>query len=216
MRTGLWPTLGRTVSENMTRPCQFLGRAWRLTHAGMFLYSFSPHRSISTLSFLLTFTYAEVQETKNEFADVHATFEKFLNLLRIDLDALEAREKANSPTSSFNNNNYANTNGFDAPQAGTPTSTAPPFTVPGLSGAAGGSGTEGGSNSSSFNTQASDEKIPKSSELQERRTEFGLAYIMYMRFGRRAEGVKSSRRVFGLARKERWAPWEVYEAAGGC
>jgi cleavage stimulation factor subunit 3 len=37
---------------------------------------------------------------------------------------------------------------------------------------------------------------------------------MYMRFARRAEGVKSSRMAFGKARKDRWAPWEVYEAAG--
>jgi cleavage stimulation factor subunit 3 len=144
-----------------------------------------------TCSYLLTFAYTEVQETKTEFADVHATYEKFLNLLRNDLDALEARDKAASPNSSFNsnNNNHANgpnANGFDATQSGTPTAAAPPFAVPGLSGAGGGSGTEAGSENSSFNTQASDEKTPKSSELQERRTEFGLAYIVYMRFGRRA------------------------------
>ena len=162
----------------------------------------------------------EIQETKNEFADVHATYEQFLNLLRTDLEALEARDKATSPNPSFNNNhngngNIANTNGIEITQNGTPTTTSPPFAVPGLSGA-GGSGTEAGSANSSFNSQASDEKIPKSSELQERRTEFGLAYIVYMRFGRRAEGVKGSRRVFGLARKERLVPWEVYEAAGGC
>ena len=163
-----------------------------------------------THSYLLTFTYAEIQETKNEFADVHATYEKFLNLLRTDLEALEARDKANALNSPSN----GNANGLETTRGGTPTITAPPFAVPGLSGA-GGSGTEAGSTNSSFNSQASDEKMPKSSELQERRTEFGLAYIMYMRFGRRAEGVKSSRRIFGLARKERWVPWEVYEAAGG-
>jgi hypothetical protein len=46
--------------------------------------------------------------------------------------------------------------------------------------------------------QASDKKTPKSSELQERRTEFGLVYIVYVRFGRRGEGVKSLRRILGL------------------
>jgi cleavage stimulation factor subunit 3 len=155
-----------------------------------------------------------VQETKKEFTDVHATYEKYLNILRVDLEVLEARDKAASPNSSPNNsNNNTNGNGFDAAQSSTPTTAAPPpFSVPGLSG--GGSGTENGSANSSFNTQASDEKLTKSSELQERRTEFGLAYIMYMRFGRRAEGVKGSRKVFGIARRDRWAPWEVYEAAG--
>lgn len=34
-----------------------------------------------------------------------------------------------------------------------------------------------------------------------------------MRFCRRAEGLKSSRAVFGKARKDKWTSWEVYEAA---
>jgi cleavage stimulation factor subunit 3 len=70
------------------------------------------------------------------------------------------------------------------------------------------------SNNSSFATQASDEKPPRSKELAERRTEYGVVWIMYMRFGRRAEGLQSSRTIFGRARKDRWTPWEVYEAAG--
>jgi len=46
------------------------------------------------------------------------------------------------------------------------------------------------------------------------RTEYRLAWIMYMRFGMRAEGIKSSRTIFAKARNDRWIPWEVYEAAG--
>lgn len=37
---------------------------------------------------------------------------------------------------------------------------------------------------------------------------------MYMRFARRAEGLKPARSVFGKARKDKWISWEVYEAAG--
>ena len=37
-----------------------------------------------------------------------------------------------------------------------------------------------------------------------------------MRFGRRSEGVKSFRGIFGKARRDRWIPWEVYEASGLC
>src|SRR5271156_4882870 len=70
------------------------------------------------------------------------------------------------------------------------------------------------STSSSFNAQASDEKPSKHTELQRLRTEYGVAWIMYMRFGRRAEGVKSLRGIFGKARRDRWVPWEVYEASG--
>ncbi|KAG6887539.1 hypothetical protein C0995_014547 [Termitomyces sp. Mi166 len=64
-----------------------------------------------------------------------------------------------------------------------------------------------------FNSQQSDEKPLKPSELAERQSEYGLAYNMYMRFGRRAEGIKSSRAIFGRARRDRWTPWTVYESA---
>ena len=43
-----------------------------------------------------------------------------------------------------------------------------------------------------------------------------LKPVMYMRFGRRSEGVKSFRGIFGKARRDRWIPWEVYEASGVC
>ncbi|KAG5637435.1 hypothetical protein H0H81_004594 [Sphagnurus paluster] len=136
-------------------------------------------------SFLLTFAYVEAQEAKKEFADVHTTFDRFLGVLRTELDAIEARTKAAEATI--------------APAGAGPSS--------GITEA----GTQ--STNSSFNTQTSEDKPHKSSELLERRTEYGLAYIVYMRFGRRAEGVKSSRAIFGKARKDRWAPWQVYEAA---
>lgn len=54
----------------------------------------------------------------------------------------------------------------------------------------------------------------KATELSERKTEYGLVWIMYIRFAHRAEGLKSSRVIFGKARKEKFTPWEVYEAAG--
>jgi cleavage stimulation factor subunit 3 len=51
-------------------------------------------------------------------------------------------------------------------------------------------------------------------ELARRRTELGIAWIAYMRFARRAEGLKPARTVFGKARKDKWISWEIYEAAG--
>ncbi|TFK28593.1 mRNA 3'-end-processing protein RNA14 [Coprinopsis marcescibilis] len=65
----------------------------------------------------------------------------------------------------------------------------------------------------SFNSQSSDGKPVKTTELQEKRAEYGLVYTMYMRFARRAEGLAALRKVFGKARRDRWAPWEVYEAS---
>jgi cleavage stimulation factor subunit 3 len=55
---------------------------------------------------------------------------------------------------------------------------------------------------------------PRSQEFAEKKTEYGLAWIMYMRFARRAENVMASRAVFGKARRDKFVTWEVYEAAG--
>ena len=139
-------------------------------------------------SFVLNFEIAEVLEQQGNFAEVHATFERFLEVLRKDLEALEARvNSANSSSASIGS------------QQGQTQTTD----VPGIQ-----------SQSSSFNTQASDERPPKDKELSERRTHYGIAWIMYIRFARRAEGLKSARAVFGKARRDRWTPWEVHEAEG--
>lgn len=136
------------------------------------------------VSFLLTFAYAEALEVKKEFEEVHALYEKFLGTLRANLDQLEG---STSNTSIISNGSSQVTNGNTNP--------------------------DGGSQNSSFNSQPGEEP-QKKTEVQKHRTEYGLAWIMYMRFGMRAEGVKPSRTIFAKARKDRWTPWEVYEAAG--
>jgi cleavage stimulation factor subunit 3 len=137
-------------------------------------------------SYLLNFAYAESLEIKKEFAEVHGTYEKFLNLLRANLEDLE--QQANASTT---------------PNGDAPANPANPA-----------NGAEPNSQNTSFGSQASDDKPPHVTELQKQRTEYGLVWIMYMRFARRAEGVKSSRIVFSKARRDRWTPWEVYEADG--
>jgi len=128
---------------------------------------------------------------KKEFEEVHALYEKFLGILRANLEQLE---QAASNTSISSNGLGQATNGNTSAHANV-------------------SGADGGSRDSSFNTQSGEEP-QKTTELQKHRTEYGLAWIMYMRFGMRAEGVKPSRAIFAKARKDRWTPWEVYEAAG--
>ena len=147
---------------------------------------------------MLTFAYAEAQEIKKEFTDVHATYDKFLALLRSQLETFEQTiTSANSSFATTNGHNNGSGNGV-VNNNNTATTEAGIQSV-----------------TSSFNTQASDEKPTKHTELQRLRTEYGVAWIMYMRFGRRAEGVKSLRAIFGKkARKDRWIPWEVYEASG--
>ncbi|KAF8905733.1 hypothetical protein CPB84DRAFT_1844737 [Gymnopilus junonius] len=149
-------------------------------------------------SFLLTFAYAEALEVKKEYQEVHTLYEKFLNTLRAQLEELEKSSANSSFSSAGAGPSNPNNNGVRQGSAGA---------LPGFQ-------TEPASNASSFNSQTSDpDKPPQATELQKRRTEYGLVWIMYMRFGMRAEGVKSSRSIFGRARRDRWAPWETYEAS---
>ena len=51
-------------------------------------------------------------------------------------------------------------------------------------------------------------------ELDAHKKELGVVWIMLMRFSRRAEGLRPARSIFAKARKDKYCPWEVYEAAG--
>lgn len=155
-------------------------------------------------SYLLNFAYAEAQEVRKDFTEVHAAYDRFLSALRNELETMEKSLPA-VVNANINLNTNANTNGTtnanaangdDANMGGTTLVDPPP---------------NSSQQSQSANPQ---DEAPKSKELAERRSEYGLAYVMYMRFGRRAEGVKSSRTIFGKARKDSWTPWEVFEAAG--
>lgn len=57
-------------------------------------------------------------------------------------------------------------------------------------------------------------KDPEEQEFEERKKEYGVVYIMYMRFIRRTEGVIGSRGIFKKARADKFVGWNVYEAAG--
>jgi cleavage stimulation factor subunit 3 len=142
-----------------------------------------------------------VQEAKKDKDEVFATFDKFTDVLRADLEALEAR--INSANSSFESNGLTKTLPGGGPAAGAPSVVATGLIEAGLQ-----------SKDSSFNTQSSDEKPPKSKELADKRTEYGLVWIMYMRAARRVESQQTARAIFGRCRKDRWIPWEVYEASG--
>jgi cleavage stimulation factor subunit 3 len=138
--------------------------------------------AFSIISFLLNFACAEALELQVNIEEVHKVFERFLEALRRDLDAHEAR--------------------------------IVPFATSSTGAAELGSqGTEIIPPNASFTTQ-SDEKPFQNKELSEKRQEYGLAWTVYMRFARRAEGLKSARGVFAQARRDKWTPWEVYESAG--
>jgi cleavage stimulation factor subunit 3 len=148
----------------------------------------------------------EAQEAKKDYADVHATYERFLETLRVELEKLE-QESGDGKAATNNGSNGA---GSGLTPISTPFDGNSAPTVGATTGLGGGVS----SATSSFNTQVTKPSSPAQSELAERRAEYGLAYIIYMRFGRRAEGIKASRAIFGKARRDRWSPWQVYEAAG--
>ncbi|TDL17626.1 Suf-domain-containing protein [Rickenella mellea] len=145
-------------------------------------------------SFLLNFAYAEHQESAKNNAEVHATYEKLVRVLSEELERIEAREAAanasfssdnTDPSTSSKTEDNANANGKDTSIA---------------------------QNGEAKDKEKEKEK-PKSKELIDRKQEFGLVYIMYIRFALRTEGVDASRAAFLKARKEKWTPWEVFEAA---
>lgn len=159
-------------------------------------------------SYLLNFAYAEAQEVRKDFTEVHAAYDRFLSALRNELEALEKSLPAAVNANGTANTSIAGATSGDANLADGMTFGPPPTSA---SSSQQSQGSQGSQQSQSSSAQ---DENPKSKELAERRSEYGLAYVMYMRFGRRAEGVKSSRAIFGKARKDRWTPWEVYEAAG--
>jgi len=141
-------------------------------------------------SFLLNFEYAETQEIAGSSPEVHSTYEKLFEVLRRELESLEAR--VGSTPSSTNNSLDSQTNGINGDHI---------LDI----------NTSQTTQTSSQGPEEKPKQKPK--ELAERRTEYGLAIIMYMRFCNRAENLQSFRNAFKQVRKDRWTPWEVYEAA---
>ena len=149
-----------------------------------------PSSFLPPPSFLLNFEYAETQEIAGNFSEVRSTYEKLFEVLRRELEAIEAR--IGSAPSSVNNSLESQANGINGDHT-------PDINT---------------SQATQTSSQGVEEKpSQKFRELAERRTEYGLAIIMYMRFCNRAEKLQSFRNAFKHARKDRWTPWEVYEAA---
>ncbi|CAL1708882.1 unnamed protein product [Somion occarium] len=147
-------------------------------------------------SFVLNFAYAEALEDSKNYEEVHNIFKKFLDVLRQNLETAEANQ-ANLSFSS------------DGTQATQPVET----NGVGPSGSQSQDNSQQSQQSQVSFSSSQGSLFGKSKELSDRRTEYGIAWIVYMRFARRAESLQSARGVFSRARKDKWTPWEVYEAA---
>ncbi|KAH8115634.1 Suf-domain-containing protein [Phellopilus nigrolimitatus] len=155
-------------------------------------------------SFLLNFALAESFEIAKNYVEVHATFNRLLQSMHEDLEDLKVKSDDEAAQSS--------TSDSVPGSAGTADASAENGDVQnggGLSKEASFATTKTTSSSSS----SPSEVPPHTENLRERQQEYGLVYIMYIRFALRAEGVDASRAVFGKARKDKWTTWEVFESA---
>ena len=55
---------------------------------------------------------------------------------------------------------------------------------------------------------------PSTEELSESKKYYVNAWINYMRFARRAQGLTAARNAFGKARRDEFTTWEIFESAG--
>ncbi|ODO03341.1 hypothetical protein L198_02186 [Cryptococcus wingfieldii CBS 7118] len=150
-------------------------------------------------SFLLTFAYAELEEERKEYATCHALYSNLISKLNPEVDQLRKEivkevEIARGPP---------------IPNAEKAQSAA----------AAGDVDMDG--NDLQEIQKLVDERENRGRLVAERRGRdvdelmIGISVVwnMYMRFARRAEGIKSARAVFGKARKSPHLTWHVFEAS---
>ena len=161
------------------------------------LFRFSP---------ALNLAYAEQQELMKNHDEVRSTYDKLLKLMAEELDAVEARIASETATTPISSNPHSGLG------AGVDASGGETDSKDDNSGA-----TNGDSDTKEVGfapAQKSDEKVAQPQELKDKCQEYGAIYINYIRFALRSEGVEASRQVFAKARKDKWTPWTVFDAAG--
>ncbi|CED85090.1 mRNA cleavage and polyadenylation factor I complex, subunit RNA14 [Phaffia rhodozyma] len=153
-------------------------------------------------SCLLSFSYAELEESRKNMILVHSTFDSLITNLQTEIDKLHQ--------------SIADEVAFvlAAPDKPSASSTA-------------GGGAGGGNDENKDLDQADimrkkeeDRKAKEASvrmrrakEVEDAEKGLGLVWIMYMRTVRRSEGIKYCRTVFAKARKSNSITWQVYEAS---
>jgi cleavage stimulation factor subunit 3 len=141
-------------------------------------------------SFVLNFVHAEALEQKGSLPEVHDLYMAFLTKLEVELEEVEART--------------ASADSSIAPDPNVTVNESSASLAPNQS------------QISSQGSQSSQVVVEdkKTKELTDRKAEYGVVWIRYMRFARRASGALAGRDVFKKARQSKWLPWEVFDAAG--
>ncbi|OWZ63165.1 mRNA 3'-end-processing protein RNA14 [Cryptococcus neoformans] len=151
-------------------------------------------------SFLLTFAYAELQEERKAFPTCHSLYTTLISKLNPEVDELRQNvareiEIARGP-----------------PIPGSEKAAAA---------AAVGDSIDVDGNDISDIQRLVEEREQRGELVAQRRGKdieelmvgISVVWIMYMRFARRAEGIKAARGVFGKARKSPHLTWHVFEAS---
>ena len=144
-------------------------------------------------SFLLTFALADLEEDRGKFATCHEIYEALLNRLIPEIVELKTTVAA------------------EVDRARGPEVTRPT-----------GEDAMNGDDGLAEVTRMIDEREARGRHVAERRgkdvdelsTAASVVWIMYMRFARRAEGIKAARGIFGKARKSPHITWHTFEASG--
>ncbi|KLO08580.1 Suf-domain-containing protein [Schizopora paradoxa] len=153
---------------------------------------------------------------KTAIAEIHATYNRLLRAMQTDLEEAEKKVAAATAaetedgTGDLHNNDIMND--MDGPSLAYPQSLdvngrSPSKIIKEESGSS-----QATTTSTSSMTNATDKERAEK-ELRSLRQEYGLVYILYIRFAMRAEGIDASRAAFARARKDKWSPWEVFESA---
>ena len=160
------------------------------------IYCLIPYCAFPCLvsSFLLNLAYIEIQEMNKNKSAVVAAFDRFLSVLRANLEAIEYRVNSDevSPEPDSNSSESSNSLTISATRRTTANTMF--------------------KNNSSVSGDL--DALLQAKDLAEWRKEYGLVWNMYMRAARRSVSRQAFRDTFAKARKDRWVPWEVYEAAG--
>ena len=171
--------------------------------------------NLLTFSVLLTFAAAELAETLKDAALAHSLFTNLIDRLSSEAATLQAALEKEVAAAMGPE--------IPKPESGIPTDST--TGAPSANGGGGGMEIDDDKDAfapqSEYTRQVADRqrrgdevKERRGKEVEEAKEAMGVVWVMYMRFARRCEGIKSARAVFGRARKSAWVSWHPFEASG--
>jgi cleavage stimulation factor subunit 3 len=141
-------------------------------------------------SFLLTFALAETEEDRKNYAECHSIFQALIKNLDTEIEELTATVAAEVEVARGPEIPIASAMEFDT-----------------------GDDSDIGRLVREREDRGKLVQERRGKDIDEVKTATGVVWVMYMRFARRAEGLKAARLVFGKARKSPNPTWHIFEAS---